>query len=683
MNRIALSGNPNIGKTTIFNALTGANQKVGNWPGVTVHRKEGNFTYRNQSYSIVDLPGSYSLGSYSEDEKIATDYILTGDADLILNVVDATNLERNLYLTMQLLEMEVPVVIALNMMDEAERYGLSIDIPQLECLLGVPVIPVIASKGKGLPDLVRTLAETLSLQDDDATDRPRCRQRRRGRMCTPATDENSVPIYEEDRLPHLSQMVVLCEQAGLTPSLWHAMEIYQGAMFPVPLEETPESLLEVRRTLAEDPTAYELAAIDTRYMRIHRVLSKCVIELHGRTAQLTDKIDAVVTHRYWGIPIFALTMLVVFQLTFALGQNLLGNTLDNWVSSFAATAGDALALTPLHPLLIGFLTDGLIAGIGTVLTFIPLIVILYLLLGFLEDIGYMARAAYVMDSFMRRIGLQGKTLISMIVGFGCNVPGVMSTRTLENRNDRMIAMMINPFMSCGAKIPVYGMLIGIFFPKVAGLMTFALYALGFVVAIVIAKLFSKTMFRGDSADFILELPPYRAPILKNVVRNMADNVLSFIKRATTIITVVIAMIYLLSVLPYGVEPYSAGSYLGRIGSFVAPLLAPMGNGNWQAAVGLVAGMPAKEGITATLSMIYAPGAGAGIQEALRTAFTPLSALSYLVMVLLYTPCVAVLSTVYTETKSAFWTIFMAVYTMLVGYGMAVLVFQIGRAWGLG
>ncbi len=679
MKRIALAGNPNIGKTTIFNALTGANQKVGNWPGVTVHRKEGQFVFKNDIYTVVDLPGTYSLGSYSEDEQIATEYVLSHDAQLILNVVDATNLERNLYLTLQLLEMEVPVVLALNMMDEAEKYNIHIRADELAATLGIPVVPIVASRHEGLDVLMETLADALAYPRQRAG-----RQQRRARCrhegCPREFEVTALPRYDLPRLEALQQYLT---DSGIQPALWYALQVLSGDLTVLEKanQPVPDFVRHLQEELTENPDKYELHVIDARYRRIHKIVSETVTEVASVQEQKTDRFDRIIMHPVWGIPIFAAVMFVVFQLTFAIGQDLFGDTLDGWITGFSESFGAILEATRLHPLLVGFITEGLIAGIGTVLTFIPLIVVLYLLIGFLEDVGYMARVAYVMDAFMRRIGLQGKAVVSMIVGFGCNVPGVMATRTLENKNDRMISMMINPFMSCGAKIPVYAMLTGVFFREYGGLVTFALYALGFVIAIIVAKILSKTIFKGESSDFIMELPPYRLPVVRNVVRNMADNVLSFLKRATTIITVVIAIIYLLSVLPYGVEAYSAESILGRIGSFIAPVLAPTGNGNWQAAVGLVAGMPAKEGVTATLSMLYSADATTSVQQALAAGFTPLSALSFLVMVLLYTPCVAVLSTVRAETESSKWMWFMALYTLAVAYILSILVYQIGSLLG--
>lgn len=684
MNRIALAGNPNIGKTTIFNALTGANQKVSNWPGVTVHKKEGQFVFKDDFYTVVDLPGTYSLGSYSEDERIATDYVLSKDAQLILNVADATNLERNLYLTVQLLEMEVPVVLALNMMDEAERFNIHIDHEALSEALGIPVVPVTAAKLKGIDVLMETVADELACIQRGTSPRPRRRRRQgEGRPNRTCPHEITPLRYAEEALPSISELTEYLNNSGVTPSFWYALQVLTGDLSPLEAanQPVPEAIQALADELQKDPHKYELDVIDARYRKIHTLVTTHVTEAPSAQEQKSDRIDRILMHPVWGIPIFAAVMFIVFQLTFAVGQDLFGDALDTQVSRFAEWLRGALAATQVHPLITGFITEGLIGGIGTVLTFIPLIVVLYLLIGFLEDIGYMARVAYVMDHFMRKIGLQGKAVVSMIVGFGCNVPGVMATRTLENQNDRMIALLINPFMSCGAKIPVYAMLTGVFFQQYGGVVTFLLYVLGFVIAIIVAKVLSLTLFKGDTADFIMEMPPYRLPVLRNVFRNMADNVLSFIKRATTIITIVIAVIYLLSVLPYGVEPYGAQSLLGRIGGWIAPVLTPMGNGNWQAAEGLVAGMPAKEGITATLSMIYAADAGTSIQQALAAGFTPLSALSFLVMVLLYTPCVAVLSTVRAETGSMKWMFFMAIYTMLVAYGFSVLVYQIGRLLG--
>jgi ferrous iron transport protein B len=420
MNRIALAGNPNIGKTTIFNALTGANQKVSNWPGVTVHKKEGQFVFKDDFYTVVDLPGTYSLGSYSEDERIATDYVLSKDAQLILNVADATNLERNLYLTVQLLEMEVPVVLALNMMDEAERFNIHIDHEALSETLGIPVVPVTAAKLKGIDVLMETVADELACIQRGTSPRPRRRRRQgKGRPNRTCPHEITPLRYAEEALPSISELTEYLNNSGVTPSFWYALQVLTGDLSPLEAanQPVPEAIQALADELQKDPHKYELDVIDARYRKIHTLVTTHVTEAPSAQEQKSDRIDRILMHPVWGIPIFAAVMFIVFQLTFAVGQDLFGDALDTQVSRFAEWLRGALAATQVHPLITGFITEGLIGGIGTVLTFIPLIVVLYLLIGFLEDIGYMARVAYVMDHFMRKIGLQGKAVVSMDLPF--------------------------------------------------------------------------------------------------------------------------------------------------------------------------------------------------------------------------------------------------------------------------
>ncbi|MDO5689290.1 MAG: ferrous iron transport protein B [Tissierellia bacterium] len=665
MMEIGLIGNPNIGKTTLFNGLTGSNQKVGNWPGVTVDKKEGICKYRGQQLKIVDLPGTYSLGAFSEDEVVSRDYILQGHPDVIIDVVDATNLERNLYLPMQLLEMDINVVIALNMMDEAEAQELTFDLEGLSEDLGVPVIPIVASRKKGLDQLLAACIEVR--------EQPPSRKR--------------IPYGELH--PLLAELTQIFSEVNTSyPPYWLAVKYVEGDQRMIELTKNlgdlknNQKFQELLSGIQQRREEHELHIIDKRYEYIHQIIKKRVFKPLTGVMNTSDQIDRIVTDRFLGIPIFAAVMFLVFQLTFLIGQNLLGGFIETFLERVSEQSSAILYNWGAGPFVTGFIIDGLLAGVGTVLTFIPLIAILFLLLGFLEDIGYMARVAYVMDRWMRKIGLQGKAIISMIVGFGCNVPGVMSTRTLENKRDRMIALLINPFMSCGAKVPVYAVFTAAFFPRYAGLVMFGIYALGFIIAIIFAKLFSKTLFKGESSDFIMELPPYRAPIAINVLKDMWENLASFIKRASTTITLVIAALYLLAHLPFGAEPYGLDSVLGMIGNTIKPLLAPMGNDTWQAAVGLVAGMPAKEGVVATLGMLYAGvGEGEELIRSLQSNFTPLSAISYMVMVLLYTPCVAVLGSVKNETKSIKWMLFMAFYTLLVAYVVAVVIYQTGLLLG--
>ncbi len=664
---IALVGNPNSGKTTIFNALTGSNQHVGNWPGVTVERKEGQTRHGGHIYRVVDLPGTYSLGAFSEDELVAREYVLTGNPDVVINVVDATNIERNLYLSTQLLEMGARVVVALNMVDEAESRQISIDARMLAEKLGVPVVPTVASKRRGLDELMMAVAAVVK-----------------------APRNGHVPLsYGESLDGKIRDLERFLEVGDRTyPSGWLALKVLEGDEHAKKIVHESlasrglEGFAHFWDEVAAHQEEWQLDIVDGRYRFVGEVTKEAVRRPEVNVQTTTDKIDRILTHRYWGMPIFALIMFIVFQLTFVIGQDLLGGLMADGVDFAGGLLESALVALEAPQWLIGFTGNGLIAGVGAVIEFIPLIVVLYMLMGFLEDSGYMARAAYVMDNTMRAVGLQGKTFISMIVGFGCNVPGVMATRTLESKKDRMIAILINPFMSCGAKIPIYLVFIAAFFPAHGGLVLFSVYALGILIAFIMGKVFSKTLFKGETSHFIMELPPYRKPIASNVLRNMWDNVSSFLARAGTTVFAVVTLLWVLAVLPGGIEPYGPESILGRIGLLIAPVLAPAGFGNWQASVALFSGIAAKEAVVATLGMVYAGvEAGTELVVAIRGAFTPLTAISFMVMTLLYTPCAATLGTIKKETGSAKWAIFSALYTFAIAWVVSVLVFQVGRLMG--
>ncbi len=666
---IALVGNPNSGKTTFFNALTGSNQHVGNWPGVTVEKKEGSFKFEGEKYHVVDLPGTYSLGAFSEDEVVARNFILTGNPDVIIDVVDASNIERNLYLTTQLLEMGKKVVIALNMVDEAEKRNIDFDIDGLSKKLGIPVIPTIATKGKGIKDIVKAAIDLMNRN---------------------MAAENPVQ-YGETIEHHIRNIERLLAGKELPyPTRWTALKIIEGDQEILNnIKQSPhldQNLTDYIEKFHQDHKNddLELEIIDAKYSFANKAVDGTIKRPAEETVTLTDKIDRIFTNKYLGIPIFAGIMLIVFQLTFVLGEEILGGLAADLIDGLGGLLAMFLVYLGAPGLFTSFMIDGVINGVGAVVEFVPLILVLYLLLSFLEDSGYMARAAYVWDDLMRRLGLQGKAFISLIIGFGCNVPGIMSARTLDNKKDRMITTLITPFMSCGAKLPIYSIFIAAFFSRHGGLILFSLYAFGILVGLIMAKILSKTLFKGESSYFIMELPPYRIPTLRNVLRNMWDNVYGFLKRAGTVIFVVITLLWVLAVLPTSVEPYSQLSILGRIGAFIAPIFAPAGFGSWQESVALFAGIPAKEAVVGTLGMLYAGQyveQGAILVNAVKLQFTSLTALSYMVMTLLYTPCIATLSVVGKETNSLKWPLFMALYTFALGWLAAVVIFQVGSLLG--
>lgn len=660
MQNIALVGNPNSGKTTLFNVLTGSNQHVGNWPGVTVEKKEGSFKHKGVLYNVVDLPGTYSLGAYSEDELVARDFIVKGSPDVVINVVDATNLERNLYLTTQLLEMGANVVVALNMMDEAESKQIRISTKDLSEALGVPVISTVAAKKKGIEDLVDGTLKAMSHE-------PR----------------KVVFTYGKEIDEEIANIRNLLKEESLPyPEDWMALKLLEGDQEMVSIIEGMGPVKDHLETLLSNNVDYELDIVDKRYAYVNGITKKCVVKPDDEIITTTDKIDRVLTSRLFGLPIFGLIMYLVFQLTFVVGSDFLGGYVETAIEIFGEFVEGWLVSMGSPHWLVSFVIEGFVGGVGAVLVFVPLIMVLYFFLAILEDTGYMARAAYIMDGIMRAVGLHGKTFISMIVGFGCNVPGIMATRTLENKKDRMIAILINPFMSCGARLPIYLVFIAAFFPNNGGLVLFIIYALGIGMALLMGKIFSKTLFKGESSHFIMELPPYRLPSASSVLRDMWEKVWDFVKRAGTVIFAVVALLWVLSVLPMGVEPYSQESILGRVGEFIAPLFAPAGFGSWQASVSLFAGIAAKEAVVAVLGMVYAGvSEGSELVTAIRESFTTLSAVSFLVMTLLYTPCAAVIATVKKETNSYKWAAFMAIYPFVLAWVLAVLVYQIGSLMG--
>ncbi len=672
---IALAGNPNAGKTSLFNILTapltGGRQHVGNWPGVTVEKREGSYEYGGAEVRVVDLPGTYSLGSYSLDEIVARDYLMAGEADVVVNVVDASNLERNLYLTTQLLEMGANVVVALNMYDVAEK-NLRLDTGQISNLLGVPVVPTVGTTGRGAVQLKAAVAAAAN------------RRRRKPHLRI---------NYGYEIEPHIEKLCAeLVTLEELPPGIsrrWLALKLLEGDEETISLVKgkgAGEALVREAEAAAEhlkgiigDDAA--VAVADHRYGFIAGLMRDVVKPRGPSPARLTasDKIDAVVTNRFAGIPIFLALAFGLFELTFKIAEPV-ANALETGLSWLGGQVVSWGANAP--PLLVSFVVDGVLGGAGSVLVFVPNIFFLFAAIALLEDSGYMARAAFILDEFMHKLSLHGRSFIPLILGFGCNVPAVMATRTLETRRERMITIMVIPLMSCSARLPIYVLFAGAFFAGRRGLVVWSLYALGIALALAAAKLFSKVLFPGESAHFVMELPPYRAPTLRGAVLHAWERTSEFVKRAGGIILAASILLWGLANLPPGV-PYASGdSLLGRLGMTIAPALRPAGFGEWEPAVALVAGIMAKEAVVSTLGVIYGAGQE-GLTNALRSAFTPLSAYAFMVMSLIYIPCVATVAVIRRETGSWRWTLFAAAYTIGLGWVTATLLYQGGRLLGLG
>ncbi|MEW5919650.1 MAG: ferrous iron transport protein B [Bacillota bacterium] len=669
---IALVGNPNSGKTSIFNDLTGSRQHVGNWPGVTVEKKEGKLTYQGEILRVVDLPGTYSFGAYTEDELIARNFILFERPEVVINVVDASNLERNLYLTVQLLEMGANVVIALNMMDEARARKIEINTARMAGLLNAPVVPTVATRSEGIKELISQAVN-----------------RAKEGSAQPLVINYGHEI--KDELIKIEQVINL--HPGLAakyPGRWLAIKLLEGderlraelqqSGASRVLAQADKSIKHLTEILGEE---VEAIIADRRYGFINGLAKEAVTKRQTLEERLTmsDKIDKVVTNRYLGLPLFLLAMWAVFQFTFKLGDPMIG-----WVeTAFEGLTGLVigwLAALGAPELLTSFIADGIIGGLGSVLVFIPPIFLLFLAISLLEDSGYMARAAYIMDRLMHALGLHGKSFVSLLIGFGCNVPGIMATRTLESRKDRLITILINPLMSCTARLPVYVLFTGAFFTANQEWIIFSLYLLGIVLAIIMGKIFKTLLFKGETAPFVMELPPYRAPTLKGTLIHMWERGSSFVRKAGTVIVAVVVLIWVFSNLPLGVAYASQESLIGRLGTILAPIFKPAGFGTWEAAVALVFGILAKEVVVGTLGVLYRVEEE-GLTGAIAQSWTPLAAYAFMVMTLIYIPCVAAIGAIRRETNSWGWTAFAIGYSLVLGWVMAVVVFQVGRLFGLG
>jgi ferrous iron transport protein B len=668
MINIALAGNPNTGKTSLFNILTGSYEYVGNWAGVTVEKKVG--TLKNKQGTLIDLPGIYSLNPVSRDESVATNFLLNDEFSLILNIVDASQLKRNLYLTVQLLEYGKPVLIGLNMIDVAQKRGDLIEAKRLGEQLGCKVVPIIARTGKGCAEL----ADQLSI----------------------ASKEKTEPLHLDYGLALEQAMRELCSQipdeVSLPSKRWLALQFFEGNQTVKGLltkyinEHDLERLFEqTEREVCADSAVKSLQQhihqVRSRFIRT--VLEGCVIRTKKIAVTLTDRIDQIVTHRFFGIPIFLLFMYLVFKLTFDWLGTPLSDQLDQWINgALADTLTQLLEQIGASEFIKAVVIQGIVAGVGGVLVFVPQIFILFLLISFIEDSGYMARVTMVMDKLMESVGLNGKAFIPMIIGFGCNVPGVMAARTIEQPKERLLTIILTPLMSCSARLTVYSLFVGTFFKEHQALIVLSLYVLGVVVALILAKVFSTGLMDDTESIFVVELPPYRVPQWLTLMRSTWEKGKGFIRKAGTFIFGGSVAIWLLGYAgPGGFGIAMNQSFLAMIGGILAPILAPLGFGNWQAGAALITGFLAKEVVVSTMNIIYATSDDSGLGQIITHFFTPLQAYSFMAFILLYIPCLATVAVIKKETGSAKWTWFSVGYALVVAYAISLIIYQGGKWLG--
>lgn len=708
---IAVAGNPNSGKSTLINAVAGTRLHVGNWPGVTVEKKFASFEYEGKTINLVDLPGTYSLSPYTEEEIVARDYLVGAKPDVIIDVVDATNLERNLYLTVQLMELGVPLVIALNVYDEAGKKGYTIDTKAMEEMLGVRVVPTIATKRTGLDDLLHAAIDAAL-----------------GSGPTPPGDLH----YGDDIESAANRVRAAIEETSLLqgyPARWLVFKLMEGDEHVLQLINPGNGVASsidkaVSHLKAAHDSDIESIMADARHARAAGLTREVLRKKETRKVELTERIDSVALNRFLGIPIFLAAMWLVFKLTFDVSA-----PFADWMEGIATGpltgwAKAAIGLTGAPAWTASLVTDGIIAGVGSVVVFVPVIFAMMFFITFLEGSGYMARAAFVMDRAMHAMGLHGKSFIPMILGFGCNVPAIYATRTLENPKDKALTALLIPLMSCGARLPVYVIFIGAFFSDYAGTVLWSLYMMGMVLAVLLGVLFKRTLFRGAAPMFIMELPPYRMPSFRSLMIHTWEKGKHFLIKAGTYILAVAIFVWFLLNLPWGVES-KKDSYLGKIGQAVAPVLEPVGFGTWEAASSLISGLIAKEIVVGTMGEIYAVKAeekkeavsfGEGMKEivvsfgnavrkaasnvfstigfssisaeeeetgrltaVLQKAFSPLSAYAFIVYVLLYMPCVVVAFAMRHEFGTWKWFGVAFVYQMLLAWGVAFVVYQ-GGLW---
>lgn len=668
---VALAGNPNSGKTTIFNNITGARQHVGNWPGVTVEKKEGSCRYQNNEMKIVDLPGTYSLTAYSLEEVIARDFVVEEKPDVVVDIVDASNLERNLYLTTQFMELHAKLVIALNMMDVAESRGIIIDVQRLSALLGVPVIPMIAAKNKGTRELLDAVLKTAGEE--------------------PSEDRRVCINYGREIEEELTKLVSILETAandGFKEKYslrWVALKLLENderVKTEVNRLENSEKVIEDVYKSAKHLEGIfgddvESLVIDRRYGFVSGAGTEVMRRIQEDRHTRSDVIDQVLLNRFIGIPIFLFLMWLTFQLTFKIGAYPMG-WIDDVIGWFSKTLNTQMADTWYRSLLV----DGVMGGVGGVVVFLPNIFILFFIISVLEDSGYMARAAFITDKVMHKMGLHGKSFIPMLMGFGCNVPAIMATRTLESARDRILTILISPLMSCSARLPVYTLLTAAFFSRRAGTIIFSLYFMGIVLAVLLAKLFGKLFFPASTVPFVMELPPYRIPTFRGTFIHMWERGSLFLRKMGTIILAGAVIIWFLGTFPWGVEYASEASYAGKLGRVIEPIVKPFG-ADWRGGVALLFGVVAKEIVVGTLGVLHGTGEDReALTIRLRAAMTPLSAYAFMVATLIYVPCIATVAVIKKETASWKWTFFAAGYSLALAWILATAIYQVGSLLGL-
>ena len=657
---VVFVGNPNCGKTSLFNIASGAHERVGNYSGVTVDAKVGHFDFEGYHFNLVDLPGTYSLSTYTPEELYVRKYIIEKHPDIIINVIDASNLERNLYLTTQLIDMDVPMIIALNMFDELRESGNQLDIDQLGILLGAPIVPTIGKTGEGVKELFHQIIQIAE-----------------GKQKTARHIHINHGVLLEEKIARVEALI------RMNPEPHHN---YSARFLAIKLLENDRQVEDIIRKLEncadilaerdvcqkeiqqEIDEDSESAITDAKYGYVQGAMKETFQKIYKYKRLMTKRIDAVVTHQVWGYPIFLLLMYLMFFCTFNIGQYPM-DWIDAGVEWLGEWVGAWMPDGPLKDLIV----DGIISGVGGVIVFLPNIMILYAFISWMEDSGYMARAAFIMDKIMHRMGLHGKSFIPMIMGFGCNIPAIMATRTIEDRKSRLITMLITPLMSCSARLPVYIIIISAFFPKNSALILFSMYLIGIMFSIIMAKLLSRFVVKGESTPFVMELPPYRMPSMKSVWRHTWEKGKQYLKKMGTTILVASIAVWALSYFPHhdelSEEQQMEISYIGQIGKFVEPIIQPCGLA-WKEGVALVTGVGAKEIVASTMSVLYHG-------DITTSGMTPLAAFSFMVFVLLYFPCIPTCIGIKHESGKWKWAGFTALYTTLLAWLASMVVYQVG------